>query len=216
MQWKGAHEQRSVDLMKNPAAGPRGQPLAQITQDPTPPPTDTPEVPTPSVGALLQQGRGGPAEINPAFPSTNTSEEAISHDIPTAEPESNKEMQEAGNPDNKDGTENKEEKDGPSDSESESREGNPIFHTNRDVYRLVQVVLGSVNDLQSQITKLDAANNTLTKEVKQQSFIIFEIHAQLQLLTQELKKRPTAPSPSTTPSLPKQQQQGKQHQHQLQ
>lgn len=73
MQWEGAQASNKVDLMLFPAAGPLGKPLAQNTKDASPsPPTDPSEAPTPSVGALLQAGWGGPAEPNPSFPLTSS------------------------------------------------------------------------------------------------------------------------------------------------
>lgn len=53
------------------------------------------------------------------------------------------------------------------DSFSEyDEEKEPLFHTTKEIYRLVQVVLELVSDLRSHIAKLDKANDSLAMEVK--------------------------------------------------
>lgn len=62
------------------------------------------------------------------------------------------------------------------DSVSEYQEGKePLLHTTKEVYTLIQVELGSVNNLRSDITKLVKANDSLAKEIKQQMSGIFEL-----------------------------------------
>lgn len=81
------------------------------------------------------------------------------------------------------------EEDKDNDSGEEYEEGNePIFYTTRDSYRLVHVVRGSVGVLKSHMNKLDTANNELSKQVQQQTSVIFELRSQMHLLTQQFKK----------------------------
>lgn len=51
------------------------------------------------------------------------------------------------------------------------------------------MVLELVGDLKAHITKLNRTTDVLAKEVKQQATVMFELRSQVQLLTQELKKR---------------------------
>lgn len=101
--------------MRFPRDGPMGRPLqpdlpplnltaeSAGTQEPaTLTPQTSSKEKTPSAGELLQQGWGGPADPNPAFPimtevtpPTASSAPVILGEIPTAEPEENKEMEEA-------------------------------------------------------------------------------------------------------------------------
>lgn len=127
------------------------------------------------MGELLQKGWGGTAKPNPSFLITtnsndyNSSEPAISGEIPTAEPEANRETKAAEGQDTPAGEKSGEGEDAEGeDSASEYEEGKEqIFHKNREVYRLVQVVHGSVSDLGQQNTKSDRANKALAKDVKQ-------------------------------------------------